>query len=139
MKAYFRYQNGYLYEEHGAWYVRYRQRIPQEDGSSKLKHISKYLGRSKDFSNIFAVERCRASFMQTVNQDRLSTNSRITLTAFVEGLYLPWAKEDRRASTSTGHRQIWIRPITQLRNAFGGVARGLKPASSKRLPEHENS
>jgi hypothetical protein len=34
MKAYFRYQNGYLYEEHGAWYVRYRQRVPQEDGSS---------------------------------------------------------------------------------------------------------
>ena len=106
MKAYFRYQKGYLYEEHGAWYVRYRQRVPQEDGSSELKHISKHLGRSNDFSNIFAVERCRESFMQSVNQDRLSTNSRITLTAFVEGLYLPWTKEERRASTSTGHRQI---------------------------------
>ena len=104
MKAYFRYQKGYQYEEHGAWYVRYRQRVPQEDGSSRLKHISKHLGRSKDFSNIFLVERCRASFMQTVNQDRLSTNPRITLTAFVEGLYLPWTKEERRASTSTGHR-----------------------------------
>jgi hypothetical protein len=67
MKPYFRYQKGYLYEEYGAWYVRYRQRVPQEDGSSKLKHISKHLGRSKDFFNIFAVERCRASFMQTVN------------------------------------------------------------------------
>jgi hypothetical protein len=111
MKAYFRYQKGYLYEEHGAWYVRYRQRVPQEDGSSKLKHISKHLGRSKDFSNIFAVERCRASFMQTVNEDRLSRNSRITLTAFVEGLYLPWTKEERRASTSTGHRQIWIKHL----------------------------
>src|SRR6266404_4069370 len=116
MKAYFRYQKGYLYEEHGAWYVRYRQRVPQEDGSSRLKHISKHLGRSKDFSNIFAVERCRASFMQTVNQDRLSTNSRITLTAFVEGLYPPWTKEERRASTSTGHRQIWI---NHLRDRVG--------------------
>ena len=43
MKAYFRYQKGYLYEEHGAWYVRYRQRVPREDGSSELKHISKHL------------------------------------------------------------------------------------------------
>ena len=34
--------------------------------------------------------------MQTVNRDRLSANSRITLTAFVEGAYLPWAKEERR-------------------------------------------
>jgi hypothetical protein len=61
MKAYSRYQKGYLYEEHGAWYVRYRQRVPEEDRSSNLKHISKHLVRSKDFSNIFAVERCRAS------------------------------------------------------------------------------
>lgn len=116
MKPYSRYQKGYLYEEHGAWYVRYRQRVPQEDGSSRLKHISKHLGRSKDFSNLFAVERCRASFMQTINQDRLSTNSRITLTTFVEGLYLPWTKEERRASTSTGHRQMWI---NHLRDRVG--------------------
>ena len=108
MKVKFHYQKGYLYEDHGAWYVQYRQRISQLDGSSQLKRVSKCLGRSNDFSNIFEVEKSRESFMQSVNQDRLSTNSRITLTAFVEGLYLPWTKEERRASTSTGHRQIWI-------------------------------
>jgi integrase len=108
MKTYLRYQNGYLYKRNGAWYVRYRQRIPQENGSSKLKRASKHLGRSKDFSNIFEVERCRASFMQTVNRDRLSANARVTLTTFVEGDYLPWTKEERRASTSKGHHEIWI-------------------------------
>jgi vacuolar iron transporter family protein len=46
--------------------------------------------------------------MQTVNRDRHSANSRITLTAFVEGAYLPWTKEERRASTSKGHHEIWI-------------------------------
>jgi Nucleotidyl transferase AbiEii toxin, Type IV TA system len=106
VKANFCYQNRYLYEHHGAWHVRYRQRTSQEDGSSKLKHTSKHLGRSKDFSNIFEVEQCRASFMQSVNRDRLSANSRITLTAFVEGAYLPWVKDERRASTSKGHHQI---------------------------------
>src|SRR6266446_3452106 len=98
-----------MYEHHGAWYVRYRQRILQEDGSAKLNHASKHLGRSADFSNIFEVKRCRASFMQAVNRDRFSAHSRITLTAFVEGAYLPWTKEERRASTSTGHHEIWIR------------------------------
>jgi integrase len=49
--------------------------------------------------------------MQTVNRDRLSANSRITLTAFVEGAYLPWTKEERRASTSKGHHEIWINHI----------------------------
>jgi len=108
MQVNFHYQKGYLYQDHGAWYVQYRQRISQVDGSRSLKRVSKYLGRSNDFSNIFEVEQCRQSFMQTVNRDRLSANSRITLTAFVEGAYLPWAKEERRASTSKGHREIWI-------------------------------
>jgi len=116
MKVNFHYQKGYLYEDHGAWYVQYRQRISQADGSSQLKRVSKYLGRSNDFSNIFEVEQCRESFMQTVNRDRLSANSRITLTAFVEGAYLPWTKEERRASTSKGHEEIWI---NYLRNHVG--------------------
>ena len=116
MKVNFHYQKGYLYEDHGAWYVQYRQRISQADGSSQLKRISKYLGRSNDFSNIFEVEQCRESFMQAVNRDRLSANSRITLTAFVEGAYLPWTKEERRASTSKGHQEIWI---NYLRNRVG--------------------
>ena len=118
MKTNFCYQNGYLYEHHGAWHVRYRQRIRQEDGSSKLKHTSKHLGRSKDFSNIFEVEQCRASFMQSVNRDRLSANSRITLAAFVEGAYLPWTTEERRVSTSKGHHQIWI---NHLRDRVGRI------------------
>jgi integrase len=118
MKANFCYQNGYLYEPHGAWHVRYRQRICQEDGSSRLTHTSKHLGRSKDFSNIFEVEQCRPSFMQTVNRDRLSADSRITLTAFVEGAYGPWIKDERRASTSKGHHQIWI---NHLRHRVGEI------------------
>jgi len=76
-----------------------------------LNHLSKHLGRSKDFRDISDVELRRASFMQTVNRDRLSANSRITLTAFVEGAYLPWTKEERRASTSKGHHEIWINHI----------------------------
>ena len=116
MKVNFHYQKGYLYEDHGAWYVQYRQRISDADGSSQLKRVSKYLGRSNDFSNIFEVEQYRESFMRTVNRDRLSANSRITLTAFVEGAFLPWTEEERRASTSKGHREIWV---NYLRNRVG--------------------
>src|SRR5712671_6749727 len=107
MKTDVRYQNGFPYEHHGAWYVRYYQRTSKEDGSSKLSRASKHLGRSKDFANIFDVEQCRASFMQIVNCDRLSANPRVTLSTFVEGAYLPWTEEERRASTSKGHHEIW--------------------------------
>src|SRR5260370_23382410 len=50
--------------------------------------------------------------MQAVNRDRFSAHSRITPTAFVEGAYLPWTKEKRRASTSKGHHEIWINHIS---------------------------
>jgi integrase len=111
MKTNLRYQNGFLYEHHGAWFVRYSQRNSRQDGSTSLNRASKHLGRSKDFRNISDVEQCRALFMQIVNRDRLSANSRTTLTAFVEGAYLPWTKEERRASTSKGHHEIWINHI----------------------------
>jgi hypothetical protein len=52
VKAGHRYQNGCMYEHHGAWYVRYRQQILQEDGSAKLNHASKHLGRSADMNSL---------------------------------------------------------------------------------------
>ena len=55
MKATLRYQHGCLYVDHGAWYVKYRQRIAQEDGSGKLTRTSRFLGRTKEFANIFDV------------------------------------------------------------------------------------
>ena len=63
MKTALRYQNGFLYEHHGAWYVRYYQRTSKEDGTCQLSHASKHLGRCKDFRNISDVELCRALFM----------------------------------------------------------------------------
>src|SRR5258708_17053736 len=83
----------------------------KQDGSINLNRTSKHLGRSKDFRNISDVEQCRASFMQTANRDRLSANLRITRTAFVEGAYLPWTKEERRARASKCHHQFRINHI----------------------------
>jgi hypothetical protein len=95
-KANLRYQHGYLYENHGAWFVRYRQR----DEAGNVVYTAKHLGCCKDFFDIAAVEQCRAQFMQTIDRERLNANSRMTLAIFVEVAYLPWTKEERRASTS---------------------------------------
>jgi len=102
-KTILRYQHGCLYEDHGAWFVRYRRK----DESGNVVYTAKHLGRCQDFVDIAEVEQCRTQFMQTINRDRLNGNSRITLATFVEGAYLPWTKEERRASTSKGHHEIW--------------------------------
>jgi hypothetical protein len=63
MKSSLRYQEGHLYEHHGAWYVRYRRKVRHEDGSSTWKRTARRLGRSCDFTNSFDVRRCRAELM----------------------------------------------------------------------------
>lgn len=102
-KTQLRYQHGYLYRDHGAWFVRYRQR----DSFGSVSYSTKHLGRCKDSFDISEVEQCRTQFMQTVNRDRLNGNARITLAAFVEGAYLPWTKEERRASTKCENSERW--------------------------------
>src|SRR5258707_6172450 len=80
MKTDLRYQNGSLYQHHGAWYVRYRQRISKEDGSCNLNHASKHLGRSKDFRYISDVELCRAPFICSLLFSKCSAkNYRLSL------------------------------------------------------------
>ena len=113
-----RYQHGCLYKDHGAWYVRYRERVLQNDGSIKIIRTSKHLGRCTDFLHISEVKRCQASFMWTVNRDRLDANRRLTLAAFVEAAYSPWIKEERRASTSARYRGIWRK---HLRGRVGEI------------------
>jgi len=88
-KTNLRYQHGCLYEDHGVWFVRYRQK----DESGDVVYTAKHLGRCQDFFDIAEVEPCRTQFMQTIDRDRLNGNSRITLATFVEGAYLPWTKE----------------------------------------------
>ncbi len=96
-------QHGYLYRDHGAGSLRYRHK----DGSGCVRYTAKHLGHCQDFVDISEVEQCRTRFMQTINRDRLNANSRITLASFVEGAYLPWTREEHRASTSKGHHEIW--------------------------------
>jgi len=66
VKAGLRYQNGCMYEHHGAWYVRYRQRILQEDASAKLNPRLQAFRAFRGLLQYFEVKRCRASFMQAV-------------------------------------------------------------------------
>jgi hypothetical protein len=118
MKSSLRYQEGHLYEHHGAWYVRYRRKVRHEDGSSTWKRTARRLGRWCDFTNPFDVRRCRAELMLVVNRDWLSAYSRTTIAAFVDGVFLPWAREERRASTSHGYQAIWR---TYLRDRVANI------------------
>ena len=102
-----RYQKGCLYQDNGAWFVRYRESVRQKDGSIKLRRRAKRLGSLESFPSAAHVEPLRVNFMQRINHDRCDPDSSMTLAEFVDRCYLPWAEAERRASTSKGYQEIW--------------------------------
>jgi integrase len=102
-----RYQKGQLYRDHGAWFVRYRERVRQKDGSIKLQRKSERLGSTEKHPKQSDIEPLRAVFMQKINAGAAIPESSMTLSEFVETVYLPWAQVERRASTHKGYKEIW--------------------------------
>jgi hypothetical protein len=107
-----RYQKGALYQEYGAWFVRYRERVQHTDGSIKFRRRAKRLGDVESFPRADDIEPLRVGFMQKINHDRSNGDSSMTLAEFVDCSYLPWIEAERRASTSKGYRELWENHIS---------------------------
>ena len=102
-----RYQKGHLYEDHGAWFVRYRLGTRQADGSIKIQRQAERLGSMEHIPTKTEAEVVRQAFMQKVNSSQTNPHPSMTLAEFVEQYYLPWVKSELRASTHKGYRDIW--------------------------------
>lgn len=102
-----RYQIGHLYEDHGAWFVRFRLGIRQANGSVKMQRTAERLGSVEDFATKADVEAVRMAFMQKVNGAQTSPHPSMTLSEFSEQFYLPWVERELRASTYKSYRDIW--------------------------------
>jgi integrase len=101
-----RYQEGYLFEHHGAWFVRYRERVQRENGSIKLCQRAKMLGRVKDYPRASHIKPVLVEFMQRLNAGRSLPESNMALSEFVETVFIPYIQE-KRASTRKGYAEIW--------------------------------
>lgn len=116
-----RYQEGHLYVHHDAWYVRYRERVRQEDGSIKLQQKASRLGSLEDYPSESQIKPLLAEFLCKLNAGNFTPEPGMTLTEFVDKIYLPFL-EEKRASTKKGYEEIWKNHIRdrvgniQLRN-----------------------
>jgi integrase len=106
-----RYQDGCLYVDHAAWFVKYRVRVRQEDGSIKLRQRAKMLGRVADYPRESDIRSLKIEFMQRLNAGGFTPDSSMSLRDFVEKVYLPYS-EELRASTKKGYREIWNNHIS---------------------------
>lgn len=98
-------QTGHIYERSGSFYVRYYTR----DAEGRPVQTSEVLCEK---SNKYNSEKCKAvkdlrdSFMRKINSDTRPAKS-VLVTDYWTDTYLPYVKENCRASTVSGYEQLW--------------------------------
>jgi hypothetical protein len=98
-------QKGYLYQSHGAWYVRYRQQVYEPDGSIASVQRSKRLASTREFPKKSEVVQLRNEFMAKLNRVGFTPEAGVSLVDFVENVYFPRIAERLAASTVRGYRE----------------------------------
>ena len=84
-----RYQDGCLYADHAAWYVKYRVQVRQENGSIKFKQRAKMLGRLERYPRESDIMPLKVEFMHRLNAGKFTPETSMNLKEFVEDIYLP--------------------------------------------------
>jgi integrase len=102
-----RQQRGYLYKASGAWHLRFREDVWQEDGTTRRVQVSKRIASLAECPRKTDAMRLAEEIMYHVNNDLTSPYSTMPLVRFVEELYLPHVESQHRASTLKGYRDIW--------------------------------
>jgi integrase len=94
----------------GSWFVRFRNRVRQEDGSIKLQQKAQRLGSVKNYPHKSQIMPVLTEYMQRANAGKFMPESSMTLKEFVDKIYLVYIIE-KRASTKKGYSEIWTNHI----------------------------
>lgn len=103
-----RHQKGYVYKKGNLWLVRYYDNQVLPDGTIRRLQRAHKLAvavgeyRSKRTARVLADE-----FLAPLNDGRATPRSTMTLTQFVESIYLPFVQAHKRISTFHGYRNMW--------------------------------
>lgn len=100
-------QRGYLYKAFGAWHVRYREDVWQPDGTTKRQQVSRRIASLSECPRKSDARRRADEIMHSINNDLTSSCSTMPLVTFVDDVYLPHVKSQKRASTHKGYQDIW--------------------------------
>ena len=100
-------QQGSIFESHGSWYVRWWEKVQQQDGSFKWKNPSHRLASKRDFPKKSEVMPLFKEFMDRVNRTSRSSNAGITIVDFFENVYTPAVTGRLEASTVKGYKDSW--------------------------------
>jgi integrase len=114
-------QTGSIILRSDKWYVSYWERR-NVNGSVERKRVTHYLGEKTTRGKhppAEIVEACKG-FMAgiNVNNQTVKPEHVVSITDFVDTVYLPWVRTNKRAATINGYEKIWK---AHLRDHFGNA------------------
>ena len=123
-------QQGTVFESHGSWYVRWWEKVQQDDGSLKWAHPSHRLASKRDYPKKSEVTPLANEFMERVNRTAKSPNAGITIVEFFENVYIPAIRGKLARSTVKGYNDSWR---CHIRNRVWGRVRDFRTVDGENL------
>ena len=114
-------QAGTIILRSGKWYASYWERR-NVNGSVERKRVTHYLGekttRGKHPPDEIVAD-CE-KFMATINANNQTVKPEhvVSITQFVDSVYMPWVRANKRPATTKGYENIWK---THLKDHFGNL------------------
>ena len=101
-------QAGQIIRIGDSWYVRYWEKR-NVAGLIERKRVTHQLGpvTTRGKRPPADIEAEAEKHMHSVNNGSFAPERIVTVSDFVEGVYLPWVEQHKRPSTLKGYRDIW--------------------------------
>jgi integrase len=100
-------QVGYIYKSSGWWWLRFRQRAVKDGKLVTVQRARRLAPVDAHHKTKASVRRLAEQMLEPLNKHQYTPETVTTLGDFVERIYLPYVKEQKRPSTYKGYRDMW--------------------------------
>jgi integrase len=101
-------QDGYIFRKGDFWFLRYNDNVMQPDGSIKRKQLCTKLAEMCDrYRNKKAVKPLAQEFLAPINSGKVDAMSTMPISTFIDTVFLPQIKEEKRPSTYRNYKAIF--------------------------------
>src|SRR5215472_14271296 len=92
-------QRGYVFEDCGTWYVRYRENVRQPDGSIKRVQTARPIATKLEYPRKRDVMPLVKKFMDEINSTSFSPDAGMSVARFITDMFLPNVERNLKPST----------------------------------------
>lgn len=100
-------QNGYIFRKRKSWFLRYSDTVLRDGKSVRVQLCKKLAPYCDEYRTEKSVRPLADEFLLPLNAGALDVRSTMTVSDFIESVYLPAVKAQKRASTYKNYRDIF--------------------------------